>query len=291
MGKVRQFLDILEEKQWPWRRVLTANTAHHTRALDPIVKPYERLIASLPLVPPQIPMISTLTGGYAAGSRQHRHKCSAAEAGRSGCNKDERGGKKTGNGVEEGAGEAEVDVALPQHWSAQMRSTVRFDKALATLRQDFPNALVVEIGPTALANLVKVEGKANGAQWGDCVPTLRQGRHQRRRQPELIERQVKDNDRHEDDGEDEDEDDGESATFCRLAALHPLRCHNGPRRTCRSRLTAALPAVLLDSDGSDNDDGSNNEVELSSNVNRRRGWRRGTRGEGGAGPDVYEGMA
>ena len=41
----------------------------YTRALDPIVKPYERLITSLPLVPPQIPMISTLTGGYAAGSR------------------------------------------------------------------------------------------------------------------------------------------------------------------------------------------------------------------------------
>ena len=36
-------------------------------------------------------------------------------------------------------------MALPQHWSAQMRSTVNLIKH-ATLRQDFPNALVVESG-------------------------------------------------------------------------------------------------------------------------------------------------
>ena len=49
VGRVRRFFQALDERHWDWRPIQTAHTAHHCSALDPILKPYERFVSSLPL--------------------------------------------------------------------------------------------------------------------------------------------------------------------------------------------------------------------------------------------------
>ena len=155
------WLKRLDAASVGWRRV-QATTAFHSPAVDPLCKPYEESLRSMmPLDHGEeknfgnnststsgVPLISTVTGKYA-------HSISEKE-------------------LSEPSDYA--DLSDPAYWVHQIRAPVRFDLALQTVAEDYPDALIVEVGPSALAGLITASGKSLGAKWQVC-PTMRKQRH------------------------------------------------------------------------------------------------------------------
>jgi acyl transferase domain-containing protein/glutamate-1-semialdehyde aminotransferase len=104
-----------DREQVVHRRLLTSH-AFHSPMMNAVVEPFTVVVRSMRLSPPQIPIISTVTG-----------KVLTAE-----------------------------QATDPQYWAGHLRSTVRFADAVATLREDDASRVWLEIGPRAtLATLAR----------------------------------------------------------------------------------------------------------------------------------------
>jgi amino acid adenylation domain-containing protein len=88
-------------------KLLHTSHAFHSAMMEPIVKPFAKLIASIPLSPPQIPFVSTTTATWITSEQ----------------------------------------ATDPNYWAAHLRQPVRFADAVQTLWQHNPNFVLVEVGP------------------------------------------------------------------------------------------------------------------------------------------------
>ncbi len=68
-----------------------------------------------------------------------------------------------------------ADYSSPAFWGRQLAEAVRFDRALATLATDFPDAVLVEVGPSVLAGILSRAARELGTRW-DVVPTLKRAK-------------------------------------------------------------------------------------------------------------------
>jgi len=157
---VGAWLQRLDAAGVGWRRV-QASTAFHSPAVDPLCKPYEEALRSMtPLglgdennignssaSTFSVPLISTVNGKYVRSVTDNE------------------------------ANELSEDVVLsdPAYWARQIRAPVRFDLAMETVARDYPDALIIEVGPSALAGLIAANGKTLGAKW-HVWPTIRKHR-------------------------------------------------------------------------------------------------------------------
>eukprot|EP00929_Paragymnodinium_shiwhaense_P111785 TRINITY_DN80072_c0_g1_i1.p1 TRINITY_DN80072_c0_g1~~TRINITY_DN80072_c0_g1_i1.p1 ORF type:complete len:3057 (-),score=764.27 TRINITY_DN80072_c0_g1_i1:103-9273(-) len=60
-----------------------------------------------------------------------------------------------------------------QYWVDHLRQTVRFSDNLKHLQERYPSCLIVEVGPTVLAGVVRKEAALRKADW-QVVPTMRE---------------------------------------------------------------------------------------------------------------------
>ncbi|MCD0451595.1 SDR family NAD(P)-dependent oxidoreductase [Actinocorallia sp. API 0066] len=111
-------------------RRLTVSHAFHSARMDPMLDPFRAALSALTAVEPRVPVISTLTGRE-AGS---------------------------------------VDLGAAEHWSAQVRGTVRFADAATRLRE-LGAARFLELGPDAALTAMVREGDDTAPAHG----TLRRG--------------------------------------------------------------------------------------------------------------------
>jgi len=114
---IAAFADLLAIHNIPSRTLATSH-AFHSRQLAPVVGAFQELVAQVPLAPPQLPIVSTLTGTW----------LTAAQA------------------------------TNPVYWATQLREPVQFETALATLlAEPQPLLLEVGPGNTLTA-LAKLAG-------------------------------------------------------------------------------------------------------------------------------------
>lgn len=116
------FAELLETKDIA-AKVLRTSHAFHSHMMDPILEEFERIVASLALNKPRIPIISTVTGTFMSDEQ----------------------------------------AISPAYWSRQLREAVRFQQATETLLDlDIPLAFL-EVGPgNVLSTLIKQSPKSKG---------------------------------------------------------------------------------------------------------------------------------
>jgi amino acid adenylation domain-containing protein len=103
---IEQLQQVLTAKEVVCKLLYTSH-AFHSEMMEPIVKPFTKLIASIPLSPPQIPFVSTTTATWITNEQ----------------------------------------ATTPNYWAAHLRQPVRFADAIQTLWQHNPNFVLLEVGP------------------------------------------------------------------------------------------------------------------------------------------------
>lgn len=103
---VEKLQQQLEAKEIVCKKLLTSH-AFHSPMMDPIVAPFEKLVAGVKLNAPSIPVISTATAQLLS--------------------------------VEE--------ATNPRYWSAHLRKPVLFADAIRTLWEQYPSRFLLELGP------------------------------------------------------------------------------------------------------------------------------------------------
>jgi amino acid adenylation domain-containing protein len=88
-------------------KLLYTSHAFHSAMMEPIVAPFAKLVASIPLSPPQIPFVSTTTGTWITNGQ----------------------------------------ATDPNYWAAHLRQPVCFADAVQTLWQHNPSFILLEVGP------------------------------------------------------------------------------------------------------------------------------------------------
>jgi amino acid adenylation domain-containing protein len=88
-------------------KLLHTSHAFHSAMMEPIVVPFAKLVASIPLSPPQIPFVSTTTATWITKEQ----------------------------------------ATDPNYWAAHLRQPVRFADAVQTLWQHNPSFVLLEVGP------------------------------------------------------------------------------------------------------------------------------------------------
>ncbi|WP_344641571.1 SDR family NAD(P)-dependent oxidoreductase, partial [Kitasatospora cystarginea] len=101
-------------------RRLTISHAGHSPMMDPMLGEFERRLSTLEFRAPQLPIVSTVTGDWLSPEQ----------------------------------------ATDPAYWAGQVRSTVRFSDAIQRLLLDRPEALLLEVGPGATAQLLVNELEA-----------------------------------------------------------------------------------------------------------------------------------
>jgi len=98
-----------------YRRLHTSH-AFHSPMMDPIVAPFTRRVADMPLAEPQIPFVSNVSGTWITAD----------------------------------------EATDPAYWAAHLRQGVRFADGVAALMEEDPNQVLLEVGPGAtLASLAR----------------------------------------------------------------------------------------------------------------------------------------
>lgn len=122
---IQAFAELLETKDIA-AKVLRTSHAFHSHMMDPILEEFERIVASLALNKPRIPIISTVTGTFMSDEQ----------------------------------------AISPAYWSRQLREAVRFQQATETLLDlDIPLAFL-EVGPgNVLSTLIKQSPKSKGREF------------------------------------------------------------------------------------------------------------------------------
>jgi amino acid adenylation domain-containing protein len=88
-------------------KLLFTSHAFHSVMMEPMVEPFAKLIASVPLSPPKIPFVSTTTATWITSEQ----------------------------------------ATDPNYWAAHLRQPVRFADAVQTLWQHNPSFVLLEVGP------------------------------------------------------------------------------------------------------------------------------------------------
>ncbi|AUG80419.1 hypothetical protein CFP65_5727 [Kitasatospora sp. MMS16-BH015] len=101
-------------------RRLTISHAGHSPMMDPMLGEFERRLRTLEFQAPQLPIVSTVTGEWLSAEQ----------------------------------------ATDPAYWAGQVRSTVRFSEAVQRMLLDRPEALLLEVGPGATAQLLLGELEA-----------------------------------------------------------------------------------------------------------------------------------
>ncbi|MGC7219871.1 acyltransferase domain-containing protein, partial [Mycobacteroides abscessus subsp. massiliense] len=86
---------------------LPVNRGFHSALVDPAVSSFSAAVARMRLQQPQVPFISNVTGTWITGAQ----------------------------------------ATEPEYWGRQLRETVQFARGLTTLCAEYPDALLVEVGP------------------------------------------------------------------------------------------------------------------------------------------------
>jgi len=105
----------LREKGTAGRRLQTSH-AFHSRMMDPVLDPFTRLFSGISPRPPKIPVLSTVTGEWAASG----------------------------------------DLTRPEYWAGNLRRTVRFSAALTRLLRETDAALIEIGPGRTLSGLVRM---------------------------------------------------------------------------------------------------------------------------------------
>jgi acyl transferase domain-containing protein/glutamate-1-semialdehyde aminotransferase len=88
-------------------KLLYTSHAFHSVMMEPIVEPFAKLVANIPLSPPQIPFVSTTTATWITSEQ----------------------------------------ATDPNYWASHLRQPVRFADAVQTLWQHNPSFVLLEVGP------------------------------------------------------------------------------------------------------------------------------------------------
>ena len=116
---IAAFANLLAAQSIPCRALATSH-AFHSRQLEPAVAAFAQVVAQVPLAPPQLPIVSTMTGMW----------LTAAQA------------------------------TDPAYWAAQLRAPVQFAAALATLLAEPNPLLLEAGPGTTLTALARLAGGA-----------------------------------------------------------------------------------------------------------------------------------
>ncbi|PWT77347.1 MAG: type I polyketide synthase, partial [Bacteroidetes bacterium] len=93
--RIEAFSKLLDEKEIR-NKVLHTSHAFHSAMMDPIIEPFRKLVESIPLSLPRIPIVSTVTGNWLT----------------------------------------DAEAVNPNYWANHLRSTVRFSDGITTMLKD-----------------------------------------------------------------------------------------------------------------------------------------------------------
>lgn len=110
---------------------LKSSRAFHSSQMDPILKPYLKVLHKIKLNAPAIRFVSNVSGTWISDS----------------------------------------SAQSPDYWPAQLRGTVRFAECIRSIHRDFPDAVWVEVGPgDTLTNIVKRHNAIPNAMLTTSLP-------------------------------------------------------------------------------------------------------------------------
>ncbi|MGZ5968071.1 MAG: aminotransferase class III-fold pyridoxal phosphate-dependent enzyme, partial [Polyangiales bacterium] len=122
---------VLEAEGVVSKRLVTSH-AFHSSMMDPVVEPFATRAAKVKLSPPQIPIVSTVTGELLTDEQ----------------------------------------ATSPRYWAEHLRKPVRFAPAVAKLLADSPRRVLVEIGPRATLSALARQAVTGKRALPVAIPSL-----------------------------------------------------------------------------------------------------------------------
>jgi len=118
-NEVESLASQLESEGIACRHLHTSH-AFHSSMMDPLVEPYRKLVSSIELSAPRLPILSTVTGEWMTDD----------------------------------------EATDPRYWAEHMRAPVQFSDAVKKLWTDYPNRILIELGPRKTLVSLAMQHKA-----------------------------------------------------------------------------------------------------------------------------------